>query len=101
MSGLSGPALEKLSKQAESWYVQRRQMLIERLEEDYPYGAVKLDNLEQYSRYLEMLAPDYEALIYRLNEKYRGVPNSYQLVNRDLAAYLSHMLGLALGGENA
>lgn len=91
---LSGPALDKLKARLIKWYTERRQFLITEMTWDYPYGAEKVSASEQYGNWLSMAPEDYEALVATLNNKYRGLPNAYDLVNKDLAAFMSHMLGL-------
>ena len=95
MSALSGPKLEQIKKLAAEWYVTRRQALIEALEEDYPYGTVKLSPTEQYMRFQQMQPQDWMDMLYQLQDRYRGQPNSYLLVNKDLQAYVNQMLALS------
>ena len=97
MPVLSGPKLEEIKRLASEWYVTRRQALIEALEEDYPYGTVKLSPTEQYMRFQQMQPQDWMQMLYELQDRYRGQPNSYLLVNKDLQAYVNQML--ALGGQ--
>lgn len=102
---LSGPYLNPLKDELVKWAAELRLFLYKQLTEDYPYGSVKLNSVEQWSRFTEMKPQDYEMLISMLNEKYRGMPNAYDLVNKDLASFLGHMmtLGMSLqgGGQNA
>ena|SRR3990167_205932 len=99
MPNLSGPAMDAMAKELKVWYVSYRQELIATLEEEYPYGAVRLSPLEQYNRFLEVSPQDYEILISKLNDRYRGLPNQYNLVNRDLANYMAKMVGMMIEAE--
>lgn len=100
---LSGPALDPLKKDLLAWASETKQWLYKQMTEGYPYGSVKLTSVEQWDRFTHMQPQDYEKVISMLNEKYRGMPNAYDLVNRDLAAFLSHMitLGMNLTGGNS
>lgn len=92
---LGGPQLDKTVDRVVAMYAQRRQRLIAALEEGgYPYGGRKLTASEQISRFIEMVPEDYQSLVIKLNDKYRGLPNAYDLVNKDLAAFISRMITL-------
>lgn len=94
MSAISGPRLEAIEKKLIDWYVHKRQMLIQALEEDYPFGTVKLSPVEQYLKFETMNADDWIQMIGSLQDRYRGMPNQYELVNKDLQAYVHKMLSL-------
>lgn len=96
MPGVNGPSLDKLKERLVKRYANTRLMLIQRMQEDYPYGAERIPPAQQYANFLAMQPEDYESLIYTLNDKYRGLPDSVNRVNTDLAAFMSHMLGLMM-----
>lgn len=94
MPVLSGPKLEAIVTHAVSWYTTRRQTLIKAMEERYPYGSVRLTPTEQLTRFLEMSPDDWSQMIVALHERYRGLPDAYDRVDRDLQAYTNRMLRL-------
>lgn len=93
---LSGPALDARVAKLQDWYVHRRQGLIRILQAYYPYGALRLTPAEQLQGFYQMAPQDYIALIDRLNQQYRGLPDAMDRVNKDLALYLAHMIGLMI-----
>lgn len=97
--GLSGPQLDKAVKLTQQWYAETRQRLIKALEEHHPYGTVEVSPTEQYQSYLEMTPEDWDALIAQLQNRYRGLPNVRELVDKDLARYVArmHLVGSKLG----
>lgn len=98
MDILSGPRLKKLSTRLREQYLSDRIKLIDAYGQGgYPYGGHRLNREEQLMRAKEMSVEDFEALITNLNNKYRGQPNAYDLVNKDIAQYFNKMIGLMLG----
>lgn len=96
MSGVNGPALDKLKAELQTWALKEKTRLRMLLTNDYPFGAVKIDPVTQFSRFMEMTGQDYEQLVQQLNTKYLGDPQAYDKVNQELAAFLDHMVGIAL-----
>jgi hypothetical protein len=102
---LSGPKLEAMVEELKEWAVDYKLKLHMRLKQGgYPYGAVKLNDTEQFARFMEMRGQDYEALVANLNAKYLGHPQAYNMVNKELADFMYAMVGIALkkmGVDNA
>lgn len=94
LTDVSGPTLQKKVDKLKLWYAERRQFLMNRLSMEYPYGTVKLSPADQLVRFQEVQPQDFEALIAKLNDKYRGLPNATTLVNTDLANWVAHSMGL-------
>lgn len=99
MAILSGPELQKVSDELKKWYAETRLELIKEMSQGHAFGSRRLTPNEQAQRFIEARPEDYEALIIKLNDKYRGLPNSYDLVNAELARYVSHMISLMYGGD--
>ena len=91
-SNLSGKYLEDLEEQLVSWASEYMLEMEKALTEVYPYGSVPLSPDDQIGRFIEMQGPDYQMLVAKLNEKYRGFPDAYDRVNKDLASFLSDMI---------
>ena len=93
---VTGPSLDQVVKEAREWYAAKRTWLIEQLSESYPYGAVPLTPMDQLARYSEMqLDPaSWRALVMMLEDRYRGLPDARQKVERDLQAYVRRMEAL-------
>lgn len=96
MGNVSGPYLNKLVEDLSTWAAQERQVYIKALTQGGPYGSQKLSPDEQIQRFVQSKPQDYEAMIVKLNEKYRGLPNAQDLVNKDLANYFRRMVVLLL-----
>lgn len=96
MPDLSGPKLNKFTRDLAKWAAQRRQFYINALSQGGPYGTTKLTPQEQIQRFVQSTPQDYEAMIVKLNEKYRGLPNAQDLVNKDMANYIRRMIVLLL-----
>lgn len=92
MPMLSGPELDEVRDAAIKWYYTMRQFLIEKLESGHPFGAVHLTPAEQFQNFIQMAPEDWSALIAQLTNRYRGLPNTQELVNADLANYTRKML---------
>lgn len=99
LPNLSGPSLQEKADKLRDWYISYRQTLIGQLEQEYPYGSVRLTPADQLVRFTEVQPEDFEALIARLNDKYRGLPNATTLVNQDLAKWVAHSMGLLANQE--
>jgi hypothetical protein len=92
MSDLSATRLEKIKKDVVDWYFEKRQMLIKHLEADgYPYGSVKLTPVEQLIRYKNLTAEDWQVIIERLYDRFRGLPDASTRVSRELESYRGQM----------
>lgn len=96
MPDLSGPRLNNIVKDLSLWAAQTRQTYIEALSQGGPYGSQKLTPQEQVMRFIQSTPQDYEGMIAKLNEKYRGLPDAQNKVNTDLAQYIRRMITLML-----
>lgn len=96
MADLSGPRLNGLVKDLSIWAANQRQLYINAISQGGPYGTTKLTLDEQIQRFVQSTPQDYEAMIVKLNEKYRGLPNAQDLVNKDMANYIRRMVVLLL-----
>jgi hypothetical protein len=94
---VTGPELDKLKGELVEWYQATRKMLIEALEEGYPYGSHALSPGEQLQRFMDMTPEETQHMAVRLAERYRGLPNQNELVEADLKAYRDSMAGM-MGG---
>ena len=94
MPVLAGPALDRMSKELKAWWVFTKIRLVEELSQEYPYGAVKLDPMEQLTRFITMQPGDWEGILVRLQNLYRGSDNLHEQVSQELADMVSHMLVL-------
>ena len=94
MSILSGPELEDVVKQAVLWYAQARIDLIQKMEEDRPYGKKKLTQMEQMIQFESMQPQGWTTIMASLYDRYRGLPDVDKRVNDDLAAYVARMFTL-------
>lgn len=97
MVDISGPKLDQQVKDLHEWYALTRQKLMKSLSTPRAYNTHKLSPSEQVMRFISMTPQDYSALITKLNDKYRGLPNAYDLVNRDLSVFMRRMVVLMLG----
>jgi hypothetical protein len=92
MSDLSATRLERIQKDVVAWYFEKRQMLIKHLEADgYPYGSVKLTPMEQLIRYKNLTAEDWQAIVERLYDRFRGLPDASTRVSKELESYRGKM----------
>ncbi|HXH05377.1 MAG TPA: hypothetical protein VNI83_02185 [Vicinamibacterales bacterium] len=93
---VTGPELDKIVAEAREWYATTRQWLIEQLSEGYPYGTKPLSPIEQLMRYMEVrMDPQaWRALVMMLEDRYRGLPDARDRVERDLQAYVRRMEAL-------
>lgn len=98
---INGPALDKLEQRLLKRAQDYIQTMYKNMTDQYPYGSVRLNNFEQWNRFTQMQPQDLEMMISMLNEKYRGMPNAYDLVNRDLSDFLAHMMTLAITYDQA
>jgi hypothetical protein len=94
---LTGPKLEEMKKRLIEWWLTNRRMLIDRLEEGFPYGSIQLSTEEQIQKFVSMTPQDWNDLIGRLMTRYRGEPNQGQLVRADLEKYQKRMTSLMQG----
>jgi len=88
---ITGPSLDELAKELSQWYIETREMLIQALEEDYPYGSVPLTPGEQVDRFMSMTPEDWEALTNKLTDRHRGKPKAQELVREDLEDFVDKM----------
>lgn len=98
-SSVSGPKLDNLKQTLIEWYAQKRIELIEAFEEDHPYGSVRLSKMEQYAQFEAKLQDpnNWIMLVASLYERYRGLPDASERVQKDLEDYIRSMR--ALGAE--
>ena len=100
---LSGPYFDSLVKELVQWWLDPKEMLIEALTEDYPFGSVPLTPEQQLTNFLKMDQTAFEAMSARLSLRHQGHPDADERVQKDLAEFFHHMQGLSgkLGGGNA
>lgn len=91
MPMLSGDKLDEAVELTVQWYNRTRQRLIEELSKGHPYGTIRIPPEEQYTQFIQMQPEDWTALIGRLNQRYRGLPDAQVRVNKDLAEYTRRM----------
>lgn len=91
---ITGEMLNQMRRDLTEWYFTTRHDMIEFLSQGTPYGARKISPDEQIDRFMQMTPQDYEALLVRLQNRYRGLPNSEVLVSEALSKYLARMFGL-------
>ncbi len=96
---ITGPALDEIVEELKEWYLNTREMLIQALEEGYPYGNVPMSPSQQVERFLSMTQEDWQNLIARLAERHRGKPDVQDLVQQELRDYIQRMTRLSLGGR--
>jgi len=92
---ITGPSLDELAKDLTAWYLETREMLMQALEEDYPYGSVSLTPSEQVDRFMSMTPEDWEALTNKLADRHRGKPKAEELVREDLEDFVDKMNRMA------
>lgn len=95
MSAINGPRLERIKKEVEEWYFRKREMLIAAMEEEYPYGAVRLEPTEQFQRFMTMTPEDWLNVVVQLQNRYRGDPEMHDKVSNEISSYVQSMLSLA------
>lgn len=89
---VEGPLLDDLAKQAVEWYQKGVVQLMEALESDgHPYGAVRKSPAEQLNEYLSLDNAGWANLFSKLERRFRGLPNSRDLVQREAARYVNRM----------
>ena len=89
---VTGPVLDEVVKQAVVWYQTTIVKMMDAVEQDgYPYGSVKLSPAEQLSGYLSMTPEDWQVLFARLERRFRGLPDSRGLVEKEAARYVQRM----------
>jgi len=88
---LTGPELDAVAKELQAWYVETRSWLIEQLSSPYPYGSSPLTEDEQLEQYLALTPETWQALIARLEERYRGLKDMRERVQADLSSYVKSM----------
>lgn len=91
---VSGDFLNQMKTDLTEWYFKTRNEMIEFLSQGTPYGARRITPDEQLDRFMQMTPQDYEALLVRLQNRYRGLPNSETLVSDALSKYLARMFGM-------
>lgn len=91
---LAGPQLTRMSNELKTWWVDTKIRLVEELSKEYPYGAVKLDPMEQLTRFVTMQPGDWEGILVRLQNLYRGSDNLHEQVSKELSDMVAHMLVL-------
>jgi len=91
MPTLSGPELDKMREDLIVWYTTTKQYLIDVLTERYPYGSTPLTTDEQVQQYLSMTPEDWQMLIGKLEERFRGMPDAQEKVQQQLNNYIKSM----------
>jgi len=91
MAIISGPELDKLKDELVEWYTATKQYLIDVLSEEYPYGSTPLTTDEQVQQYLSMTPEDWQMLIGKLEDRFRGMPDAQQKVQQQLDNYIRSM----------
>lgn len=94
MSLISGDELQSVVDNAVKWYTKTRLDLIEAFEESTPYGQQKLTEIEQVMNFDQLQAQDWTQMLAQLYDRYRGLPDMEDRVNKDLAGYVARMFGL-------
>lgn len=88
---ITGPTLDELAKELTEWYINTRELLIQALEEGYPYGSVPLTPREQIDKFMSMTSEDWSGLVTKLVDRHRGKPNAEALAREDLEDYVNKM----------
>ena len=88
---LTGTQLEEVAREAADWYYDSVETLVKALEEDFPYGNVKLTPAEQMQQYLAMTPEGWQVLFASLERRYRGMPNSSQKIEEAATRYVKRM----------
>ncbi|KKM04643.1 hypothetical protein LCGC14_1577110, partial [marine sediment metagenome] len=88
---ITGPTLDELAKELANWYINTRELLIQALEEGYPYGSAPLTPREQIDRFMSMTPEDWEGLVSKLVDRHRGKPDAEVLARKDLEDYVAKM----------
>ena len=91
MPVLTGPELDSLAKELRQWYVETRDWLVSMLETPYPYGSTPLTKDEQLEQFLSLTPEDWQGLIAKLEERYRGLKDMRERVQADLNSYVLSM----------
>ena len=96
---ITGPTLDELAKELTTWYINTRELLIQALEEGYPYGSAPLTPREQMDRFVSMTPEDWQTLTAKLIDRHRGKPNAEALAREDLEDYVNKMNRMAFSGR--
>lgn len=92
---ITGPTLDELAKELTTWYINTRELLIQALEEGYPYGSAPLTPREQIDRFISMTPEDWQTLTAKLIDRHRGKPDAEALARKDLEEYTNKMNNMA------
>ncbi len=92
---ITGPTLDELAKELTAWYINTRELLIQALEEGYPYGSSPLSPREQVERFMDMTPEDWQALTAKLIDRHRGKPDAEALARKDLEEFTTKMNNMA------
>ncbi len=92
---ITGPTLDELAKELTAWYIETRELLIQALEEGYPYGSAPLTPREQVERFMDMTPEDWQDLTAKLIDRHRGKPDAEALARKDLEEYTQRMNNMA------
>ncbi len=92
---ITGPTLDELAKELTAWYINTRELLIQALEEGYPYGSAPLTPREQVERFMDMTPEDWKGLTAKLIDRHRGKPNAEALAREDLDEFTTKMNKMA------
>ncbi len=92
---ISGPTLDELAKELTAWYIKTRELLIQALEEGYPYGSTPLTPREQLDKFLSMTPEDWQDLTGKLVDRHRGKPDAEALARKDLEEFTNKMNNMA------
>ncbi len=92
---ITGPTLDELAKELTRWYIETRELLIQALEEGYPYGSAPLTPREQVERFMSMTPEDWKDLTAKLIDRHRGKPDAEALARKDLEEFTNKMNRMA------
>jgi hypothetical protein len=95
MALVTGPELDSIVKEMREWYFATRKVLIDALEENYPYRSVKLSPDEQLERFQSMTQEDWQGTLARLQRKYAGQDDANQRVQEEIDKFRKHITMLA------
>lgn len=93
---MNGAHLQELARRYREWLPEYRQRLMAEVEKGGVYGTRQLTPDEQLQRFIEMQPQDYQVLIMRLQQRYAGLQDADDRVNRDISKYISSMVTLML-----
>ncbi len=92
---ITGPTLDELATELTAWYIETRELLIQALEEGYPYGSAPLSPREQVERFMDMTPEDWQDLTAKLIDRHRGKPDAEALARKDLEEFTDKMNKMA------